>query len=124
MRKVQEEKGIKVKTLEDEPTLSPHLFWVWKAFTDLNTRRPVAGMGGYLPLSYSEIEAYCRLKGIMFHGERERLVYLLEVLDREWMKTYIEKEEKKNPSKKTPPPPSHSPPRGGGSRSPPRTQVT
>lgn len=123
MRQIEAEKGIKAKTLSDEPTLSPHLYWVWKAFTDLNARRPVAGMGGYLPLSYSEIEAYCRLKGIYSLGERERLVRLLEILDHQWIKDYIEKESKERPSSKGKPPPSQSPPRGGGRKPPPRTQV-
>lgn len=81
-------------------------------------------MGGYLPFSYTEIEAYFRLKGIFYPGERDRLLRLLDVLDREWMRQYIEEEAKKNPSKSPKPPPSHSPPRGGGTRSPPRKQVT
>jgi len=104
--------------------LSPHLFWVWKAFTDLNARRPVAGMGGYLPFSYIEIEAYCRLKGITTLNERERLLRLLDALDAAWMKAYVEKSERENKPTPAPPPPSHSPPRGGGRRSPPRKQVS
>lgn len=81
-------------------------------------------MGGFLPFSYTEIEAYCRLKGIYSLGDRERLLRLLEVLDAEWIKAYVEREAKNNPSSKgSPPPPSHSPPRGGGRKAPPRTQV-
>ena len=81
-------------------------------------------MGGFLPFSYTEIEAYCRLKGIYSLGDRERLLNLLEVLDAEWIKAYVERESKNNPSPKgSPPPTSHSPPRGGGRKAPPRKQV-
>jgi hypothetical protein len=81
-------------------------------------------MGGYLPFSYSEIDAYCRLKGIYSLGDRERLLHFLELLDAEWIKAYVERENKKNPSSKgSSPPPSHSPPRGGGRKASPRTQV-
>lgn len=70
-------------------------------------------MGEATYITYSEIEAYCRLKGITYPPERERLVRLLDRLDREWMRIHLEKREKelKNTSKGKPPPPSHSPPR-------------
>ena len=115
------EPSLKIKTLEDEPKLSPHLFWVWQAFTDLNYRR-AAGMGGPQPISYTDMDAYCRLKGIYAPGEREKLLRLIDPLDRLWMqKAHEEAEKKQNTS--TPPPPSHSPPRGGGTKPPPRREV-
>lgn len=123
MRAVQAEKGIKTKTLEEEPIIAPHLRWIWKAFCDLNSRRPVAGMGGALPFSYTEIEAYCRLKGIYALGERERLLHFLDLLDREWLKAYIEKERRENPTPSSLPPPSHSPPRVAPRRPRTPTQV-
>lgn len=115
------EPALKIKTLEDEPKLSPHLFWVWQAFTDLNYRRPT-GYGGPQPIPYVEMEAYCRLKGIYSPGEREKLLRNIDKLDRLWMQQAHEDIEKKNSP--TPPPPSQSPPRGGGTKSPPRTEVT
>ena len=117
------EPAFKAKTLEDEPFLGPHLMWVWKAFTDLNYRRP-AGFAGPLPITYTDIDAYCRLKDILSPGERERLLRLIDPLDRAWMAKAHEESAKgdKNPSKSAPP--SQSPPRGGGTRPPPRTKVS
>lgn len=117
------EPTLTIKTLEDEPKLSPHLFWVWQAFTDLNYRRS-AGMGGPQPISYTEIDAYCRLKAIYSPGDRERLLRLIDPLDRAWMaKAHEEQAKKEKTSSTTPPPPSHSPPRGGGTKSPPRREI-
>lgn len=76
-------------------------------------------MGAAVPIPYSEIEAYCRLKNIFLPSERERLVTLIDRLDREWMRLHHEKMDKeKKSSSSPPPPPSHSPPRGGGTRNP------
>lgn len=103
--------------------LGLHLYWIWKAFTELNYRRDYAGMGTPVPFKFSELEAYCRLKGIYSLGERERLLRLIDVLDREWMRQTLEKQEQENPSPTSRAPPSHSPPRGGGTRGAPRKQV-
>ena len=103
-----------------------HLYWVWKAFTDLNGRRPVAGMGTCMPLSYTEIDAYFRLKDIIYPSEKERLLYLLDRLDNEWMKQYLEKDsQSQSRGDFTPPvpPKHHNPPRGGGTKVPPRREV-
>jgi hypothetical protein len=67
---------------------------VWKAFTDLNYRRGT-GFSGPLPLSYSDIEAYCRMKGIYSLGDRERLLSLLDPLDRQWMADSYKEADKK-----------------------------
>lgn len=69
-------------------------------------------MGGPSYIPFTEIEAYCRLKNIFLPSEMQRLVRLIDRLDRRWMEKHLEKIEKEagrgNP---TPPPPSHSPPR-------------
>lgn len=109
-----EEEGTTFKTLEDEPKLGPHLHWVWKAFTDLNYRRQ-AGMGGPLPLTYTDIEAYCRLKAIYSHADRERLLRLIDPLDREYM-ALAHSDPKRPGQGSPPPPPTHSPPRDRGPR--------
>lgn len=115
------EPAFKAKTLEDEPKLGPHLLWIWKAFTDLNYRRP-AGFAGPLPIPYVEIDSYCRLKDIWAPGEKDRLLRLLDPLDRAWMAKAHEEAAKENKAPKAPP--SQSPPRGGGYRPPPRKQVS
>lgn len=71
---------------------------------------------GYIP--YSEIDAYCRLKGMFFPYERERFVKFVVALDVEWMKLHAEEQKKKNgKTGAQPPPPSHSPPRNVPHRS-------
>lgn len=85
---------MKVQSLEDEPILHRHLHWVWKAFTDLNFRRGVAAMSGALPITYSDIHAYCLLKGIYSLHERERLTRFLDALDRHWIANHYEKQKK------------------------------
>lgn len=94
MREVQAETGQEIKALEDaEPVLHRHLMWIWRAFTDLNYRRGVS-MSGACPISYSDIDAYCQLKGIYSLLERERLLNYLDVLDRHWMSKHYEKQKK------------------------------
>lgn len=119
MRQVQKEEGIAVKTLEDEPTLYRHLHWVWKAFTDLSYRR-VVGMGGALPITYSDIHAYCSLKGIYSLIERERLVNFIDLLDRHWMTKHYEKVKASAASEPAPKPPTKPNP----ARRPPRKPVS
>lgn len=124
MREIQEAQGIKIKTLEDEPVLSSHLQWVWKAFTDLNYRRS-AGFGGPLPITYSDIDSYCRLKGIDLLVEREKLLRFIDALDRAYMADTYEKqkvEDARNSGATPPPPPSQSPPRHGRTQRKPRQQ--
>jgi hypothetical protein len=72
-------------------------------------------MAGPLPFAYADIEAYCNLKGIYLLGERERLLRLLDPLDREWMQKAYE-ENGRGSTAPPPPPPNHSPPRDRGNR--------
>lgn len=79
-------------------------------------------MGGPSYIPFSEIEAYCNVKNIFLANEKERLVRLVDVLDREWMKNHSEKmdrESKKSPKK---PPVDHSPLRSRPAKST-RTEV-
>lgn len=100
--------------------MGQHLFWVWRAFSELSFRRPYAGMGSPIPIPFSEIEAYARFKGITSLSDRERLFRLLNALDIEWMRQSNEKQELEQARRANTqtPPPSHNPPRGGGRRSP------
>ncbi len=70
-------------------------------------------MGGPSYIPFTEIEAYCRLKNIFLPSEQQRLVRLVDRLDRRWMELHLEKLEKEAGKNNTPgtPPPSHSPPR-------------
>lgn len=74
-------------------------------------------MAGPAPITFTDIEAYCRLKAIYSLSERERLLRLLDPLDREWMAAAHAAEEAARKGKgSAPPPPTHSPPRDGGTR--------
>jgi len=71
-------------------------------------------MGDATYIPFSEIDAYCRLKQIFLPSERERLVRMIDRLDREWMRRHHEerkKEQAKMAGKGKAPPPTHSPPR-------------
>ena len=77
-------------------------------------------MGGATYIPYSEIEAYCGMKEIFLPSEKQRLLRMIDVLDREWMRRHLEEAEKeraKTEGNVTPPPPTHSPPRHTPSRS-------
>lgn len=84
-------------------------------------------MNGPLPISYSDIESYCHLRGIYSLTERERLLKFLDLLDQKWMGDFYEKQEaemnkrskQSGKSSKTPP---NEVPREG--RRPPRKPVT
>lgn len=96
MQEIRASQGIDIKTLDDEPEVSPHLFWIWKAFTELNYRRNV-GFNGPLPITFQDIHAYCSLKGIYSLGDRERLLRFIDVLDKKWMQSFHEKQDKNTP---------------------------
>lgn len=104
-----------MKTLEDQPVLHRHLQWIWQAFTDLNYRRGVS-FSGPVPITFSDIEAYCRLKGIYSLLEREYLLRLLDSLDRHWMANHYEKSAKEQ--KRDNPKPSSKPSRTPKGRAP------
>ena len=99
-----------------------HLRWVWQAFTDLNYRRG-AGFSGPLPFTFTDIDSYCRFKGIETLREREKLFRYIDALDRAYMADVYEKQAATmDKLSKTPPPPTHSPPRNGRTpRSPRKT---
>lgn len=82
--------------------LSQHLFWIWQAFSELSYRRGV-GFAGPLPISYSDILAYCRLRDIRAASEKERLLRFIDVLDKVFMADAY-----KNAGKEAPTPPSKS----------------
>lgn len=80
---------LRIKTLEEEPELLSHLNWVWEAFGELNYRRGVS-MAGPVPITMSDIEAYCRFRSIFSPYERDRFLIYLRALDQEWMKNHYE----------------------------------
>lgn len=67
-------------------------------------------MSGPVPLTYTDIEAYCRLKGIYSLGERERLLRGLDALDREYMARAYEESKNSRPGKSPPPRQPGAPP--------------
>lgn len=90
----KEDPSLRIKTLEVEPELLPHLHWVWEAFGELNYRRGVS-MSGPVPITLSDIEAYVRFRGIYSAQERDRLLTYLRVLDQEWMTNHYSEAKKR-----------------------------
>lgn len=72
-------KGKKVPELEDDPLLlPPDLKIIWEAFGVLNATR---GRGfGVEPITFSEIESYCRLYAIR-QEDRVNFAYFITGLD-------------------------------------------
>lgn len=79
----QARKGRKIAALEKRPLIDDHLLQYWVAWQMLcTTRGRTAGFGASLldPVSYVEIEAYCRLHG--WHGEDAAdLAFFVRILD-------------------------------------------
>lgn len=59
------------------PTLPPLAAYAWDVFCELHSARPV-GMGGVSPITYSEVDAYCRLTGAQLSPLD---VYLVRTID-------------------------------------------
>ena len=97
----EEDPSLKIKTLEEEPELLPHLHWVWEAFSELNYRRGLS-MSGPVPITMADIEAYARYRGIFSIYERDRLLIYLRCLDQEWMTNHYDEQKKRSDA----PPPS------------------
>jgi len=68
----------------ERPELSRWAMPYREAFTRLSGSRPVS-MGGAGAIPLSEILSYCRLYGISDPDEIDDLVYLIGVMDGEWL---------------------------------------
>lgn len=90
----KEDPSLKIKTLEEEPELLPHLHWVWEGFSELNYRRGVS-MSGPVPITMTDIEAYARFRGINSIPERDRFLNYLRILDQEWMTNHYSEAKKR-----------------------------
>lgn len=75
--------------------LPKEFYYVWKVFIDLNQARTSNGFG-YNPITYTEIDSYCRLMSLELSDEE---VSMLRRFDREVLKIYNEELERNNSSK-------------------------
>jgi hypothetical protein len=106
----KDDPSLKIKTLEEEPELLPHLNWVWEGFQELNYRRGIS-MSGPVPITMCDIEAYARYRAIFNPYERDRFLTYLRVLDQEWMNNHYEDQKKRQGDTDTSPKPSTNRPR-------------
>lgn len=84
--------GKPTPALDRRPELFSDLEPVWEAFTVLSPSRNVGFSAGAIPLS--EIKAYCEMFGVE-GGARQELLYLVRVLDDEYLKITNEKNKRK-----------------------------
>jgi len=80
LKKIAEEQGKELPSLRDEPTLFPHLRWIWEAFVYLDRRRPPS-FSSISAIPPSEIKAYADLFRIHEEEDREDLACFIGVLD-------------------------------------------
>jgi len=81
--------------LEDKPELFSDLIWYWEVYSSLSKTRPI-GFNGPLPITFQEIESFCRLKKI-FDGETvDDILFFIMGLDEIYIKDFYEKQAKKN----------------------------
>jgi hypothetical protein len=79
--------------LKDKPPLDADFKDLIRAFDSLSGSRPVAGMGGVMPIPMSEIFAYANLFRYDSQDEREILVVTVQALDSEYLKHIRSKSE-------------------------------
>ncbi len=65
-------------------------------------------MSGPVPITVSDIEAYCRFRYITSSYERDRFLMYLNALDQEWMTNHY-KDAKQKTDKTPEPPPNPRP---------------
>ena len=80
----REKTGGMADIMVNRPELSQWSLPWWEAFSLLSGSRPWT-MGGPAPIPLTEIEAYCRLKGIADPYEVDDLLYLVRKLDGIWL---------------------------------------
>lgn len=56
----------------------------WRAFWALSSSR-LAGMDGPLPITLSEMSAYCHLAGIVSPQARMDFCHFMQAMDAEWL---------------------------------------
>jgi hypothetical protein len=84
LKKLQE-KGIEVKSLDNEPVLDPVYAPYYRAFERLSAHRLRAAEGYYQPIQISEIESLCRMIGYTDEDDKELMLYFVGILDGMWM---------------------------------------
>jgi len=99
------------------PTVYPDLVWAWQAFEFCHRTRSNSGSGP-LPIQATEIEAYCRLRGIKADDDIDFLLRVIPVLDNWWLKDFYEKQkiEQRKLEAKAKNKPATTTPRGGRRR--------
>jgi hypothetical protein len=84
LKKLQE-KGVQVKSLDNEPELDHVYAPYYRAFERLSAHRLRASDGYYQPIQISEIESLCRMIGYTDEEDRELMLYFVGILDGMWL---------------------------------------
>lgn len=84
MLRTRAESGLNTPALEAMPDLNEYLSGFLSAFLTLNRARTTGGMSAN-PLLMTDIEAYCRLKGIDNPEEREEFLSYMQTMDDEFL---------------------------------------
>lgn len=64
-------------------------------------------MAGPVPITMSDIEAYCRFRSIFSPYERDRFLIYLRALDQEWMKNHYDDQKRNVAANASPAPPKN-----------------
>ena len=92
LQKLKEERGIRVRTLEDKPELFPDNEWIWEAFHTCSTTRDwVDGIPQRVKIT--EIESYGRIKQINL-DDMPFLMGCILMLDSEYTNATIKDQQK------------------------------
>ena len=90
-----QESGVRVRALEDKVEIHPAGVWLWSAFEELATKR-IWNEGGPLPIQTSEIYAYAKYNSIPPGVLREDLMYIVSLLDIQYITHVRAETERKN----------------------------
>jgi hypothetical protein len=70
--------------IDQRPEVYEDLGGVWTAFVELNATRATGFGPG--PITFTEIDAWLRLRGVAGAGDKEDYAYLIHALDQTWLR--------------------------------------
>lgn len=79
--------------MQDEPELADNLSWIWSAFWELGSDRPI-GMGGAGPIPFSSLDRYAGRYDIDDGEEFDRFRGFIRRMDAAYLKWARKKGEK------------------------------
>lgn len=72
---------VALKALDAQPEIEPYLRFVWDAFWELNSDRPIGAMGGVGTIPFSSVDRYARRFGINDPDQFSRFLSLIRKID-------------------------------------------